>query len=79
MKKVRGFLFSGVHAGLKRKRKDVGLIYSLNEALSFAVFTKNKFKGAHIPVSKEYLKSGTSRAIIVNLSLIHISEPTRPY
>ncbi len=66
MKKVRGFLFSGVHAGLKRKRKDVGLIYSLNESLSFAVFTKNKFKGAHIPVSKEHLKSGTSRAIIVN-------------
>ncbi|RLD14511.1 MAG: ornithine acetyltransferase [Caldiserica bacterium] len=66
MKKVKGFLFSGVHAGLKRKRKDVGLIYSLSEASSFAVFTKNKFKGAHIPVSKEHLKSGTSRAIIVN-------------
>ncbi len=64
----QGFLASGIHCGLKKSTlsKDLALIYSEIPATACAMFTKNKVKGAHIPVSKEHLSNKTAQAIIVN-------------
>lgn len=62
----KGFLASGVHCGLKKNRKDLALIYSEVSAVTSAVYTKNLVKGAPLLVTKEHLKDGFSRGIIIN-------------
>ena len=53
---------------------DIGIIISWVFASLIALFTALSF--AYITFSK---KSGSGIAGVVDLSLIHISEPTRPY
>ncbi len=62
----RGFLFSGVRCGIKKKRKDLGIIISEEPANAAAVFTKNKFRAAPVIVSQEKIKKGVARGIVVN-------------
>ncbi len=54
-------------AGLKKHGGlDTALIYSEREASAAGVFTTNKVKAAPVLVTKESLKGGRARAIIVN-------------
>lgn len=64
----KGFSASGIHCGLKKSTlsKDLALIYSEVPATACAMFTKNKVKGAHIPVSKDHLSNKRAQAIIIN-------------
>lgn len=62
----RGFLAAGVHAGLKRKRKDVALIVSQTPAVAAGTFTTNQVKAAPVVLSAEHLKAGQARAIVAN-------------
>lgn len=63
---VSGFLVSGVHAGLKRKRNDVGIIYSELPAVAAAAFTKNIVKAAPVVLDMDYIKNESTRAIVIN-------------
>lgn len=63
----KGFYAMGVHCGLKKKKKDIGLIYSDVPASAAAVFTTNKVQAAPIIQTQKALKAGASlQAIIVN-------------
>ncbi|MBF0494612.1 MAG: bifunctional glutamate N-acetyltransferase/amino-acid acetyltransferase ArgJ [Candidatus Omnitrophica bacterium] len=63
----KGFLANGMHAGLKKKRKDLALFYSLNPAKCAAVFTRNRSKAAPVIVCQEKLKKNKgAQAILVN-------------
>ncbi|WP_194191150.1 bifunctional glutamate N-acetyltransferase/amino-acid acetyltransferase ArgJ [Clostridium chrysemydis] len=62
----KGFLASGVHCGLKKNRKDLALIYSEVLAVTSAVYTKNLVKGAPLLVTKDHLRDGLSKGIIIN-------------
>ena len=63
----QGFLAAGVHAGLKKYKKDIALIVSEQPARSAGVFTQSRTVAACVVVDKEQLKkSATARAIIVN-------------
>jgi glutamate N-acetyltransferase / amino-acid N-acetyltransferase len=68
VKLPRGFLASGVRAGIRKKRPDLGLIVAPDGASAAAVFTKNKFQAAPVTLSKAALKSsgGRVRAVVVN-------------
>ncbi|HSP35146.1 MAG TPA: bifunctional glutamate N-acetyltransferase/amino-acid acetyltransferase ArgJ [Thermoanaerobaculia bacterium] len=68
MKLPKGFLASGVRAGIRKKRPDVGLIVAENGANAAAVFTKNKFQAAPVVLSKSSLKKsgGRVKAVVVN-------------
>ena len=48
------------------KKKDLALIYSKENCNTAAVYTTNKVKGAPIFVTKEHIKDGMARAVIVN-------------
>jgi acetylglutamate kinase len=48
MKIPRGFLFSGVAAGIKPMRKDLAMVWSETEAVMAACFTQNRAKAAPI-------------------------------
>ncbi len=64
---VQGFEASGIHCGLKRKRKDLALIYS-KVPLNFAgTFTTNKAKAAPVIINQDILRKGKKvRALIIN-------------
>jgi len=64
----RGFLASGVHCGLRKKRPDLALVISESLAATACVYTTNKVQAAPIIVTRENMSSneGWARAIIIN-------------
>ena len=68
MKAPRGFLLSGVRAGIRRKRPDLALVVAEDGASAAAVFTKNRFQAAPVVLSRRaLLKSrGRVKAVVVN-------------
>ena len=70
---AKGFKANGIQCGLVHegasltsKKNDLALIVSDKECTAAAVYTTNKVKGAPILVTKEHLKNGTAKAVIVN-------------
>lgn len=64
---VDGFEFSGIHAGIKQKKKDLALIYAPEGATFAAVTTTNKFGAAGVHYTQALLKkTDTLQAVIVN-------------
>ena len=64
---VLGIKATGIHAGLKRKKKDLALIVSDKPASAAGTFTLNKVKAAPLIVSQEVIKKGNKvKAILVN-------------
>lgn len=68
MKLPKGFLASGIRAGIRKKRPDLGLIVAPGGATAAAVFTKNRFQAAPVTLSKNALKKtgGHLKAVVVN-------------
>ena len=68
MKLPKGFLASGVRAGIRKKRPDLGLIVAADGASAAAVFTRNKFLAAPVVLSKSALKKsgGRVKGVVVN-------------
>lgn len=63
----KGFQTAGIHAGLKRKRKDLGVIVCETVADAAAVYTLNQIQAAPITVTKETVKKANKiQAVIVN-------------
>lgn len=64
---VKGIKAAGIHAGLKRKRKDLALIVSEKSCSVAGTFTLNKVQAAPLLVSKEVIeKGGRVKAILIN-------------
>lgn len=62
-----GFYADGKHCGLKRKKKDIGIIFSETPAESAAVYTMNQMQAAPIFITKDSLEvNQTLQAIVVN-------------
>jgi glutamate N-acetyltransferase / amino-acid N-acetyltransferase len=68
MKLPKGFLASGVRAGIRKKRPDLGLIVATGGANAAAVFTQNRFQAAPVLLAKNALKKSGGRvtAVVVN-------------
>ena len=65
--RVAGFLAAGLAAGIKKTQvKDFALLYSEVPAAAAGVFTTNRVKAAPVLLSRERVKSGKGRAILVN-------------
>ncbi|MBE3592164.1 MAG: bifunctional glutamate N-acetyltransferase/amino-acid acetyltransferase ArgJ [Thermoanaerobacter sp.] len=62
----KGFLASGIFAGIKKSKKDVALIYSEKVANAVAVFTTNKVKAAPVLLDMKRIEKGIAQAIIIN-------------
>ncbi|KPB06464.1 bifunctional ornithine acetyltransferase/N-acetylglutamate synthase [Bacillus sp. CHD6a] len=63
----KGFSAGGMHCGIKRKRKDLGWIYSEVPATAAAVYTTNQFQAPPLKVSQESINTnGTLQGVIVN-------------
>lgn len=68
MKLPKGFVASGVRAGIRKKRPDLGLIVAPDGAAAAAVFTQNRFQAAPVVLSRSALKksAGSVKAVVVN-------------
>ncbi len=68
MKLPKGFLASGIRAGIRKKRPDLGLILVPDGASAAAVFTKNLFQAAPVVLSKASIRKsgGRVKAVVVN-------------
>ena len=42
----KGFVASGIHAGIRQKKKDVALVRSVEPAVGAAMFSRNKVQAA---------------------------------
>lgn len=62
----KGFLASGIFAGIKKSKKDIALIYSEKVANAAAVFTTNKVKAAPVLLDMKRIEKGIAQAIIIN-------------
>jgi glutamate N-acetyltransferase/amino-acid N-acetyltransferase len=61
-----GFRFAGARCGLKNKRNDIGLLVSDHETRSAGVLTTNQVRAACVDYTREVLRQGNVRAIVVN-------------
>lgn len=68
MRLPKGFVASGVRAGIRKKRPDLGLIVAPDGANAAAVFTQNRFQAAPVVLSRAALKKsgGRVKAVVVN-------------
>ena len=68
MKLPKGFVASGVRAGIRKKRPDLGLIVAEKGANAAAVFTQNRFQAAPVVLAKASMKKtgGRVKAVVVN-------------
>ncbi len=63
---VAGFRAVGLHAGIKAKARDLAMIVSDEPASVAAVFTTSTFVGAPVEVSRERVRRGRARGVVVN-------------
>lgn len=63
---ARGFLFAGLHAGLKPFKKDLALIVSEAPCAAAAVVTVNRAKAAPVEDCARRLPASEVRAILIN-------------
>ena len=63
----QGFKAGGITCGInKNQRPDLALVVSDNPAVAAGIFTTNQVQAAPVQLSKEHLRAGIARAIIVN-------------
>lgn len=62
----KGFKAAGIHAGIKRKKLDLGLIVADAPCSVAAVYTTNVVQAGCIKVTKAHLANQTAQALIVN-------------
>lgn len=69
----KGFTFYGTHVGIKKKRKDFGLIVADEVCHAASVFTKNTFCGECIPIGKKHVKNAELQAIVVTSGIANVA------
>ncbi len=62
----KGFAASGVHAGIRKTRRDVALVRSLLPATGAGMFTANRVQAAPVTVSKQHLELAEPQAVVAN-------------
>ncbi len=63
---IKGFSSSGLHCGIRRKKKDLVLIMADQPVPTAGVFTKNKSCASPVTLSKKHLINHMAQAIIIN-------------
>ncbi len=63
---ARGFVASGVHAGIRRSGPDLAIVRSISPAVGAAVWTTNRVLAAPVVVSKRHLEIAEPQAVVIN-------------
>ena len=63
---INGFLYSAIHSGIKRMKKDLSLIVCPDGAVAAGTFTTNKTKAAPVIFSEQNIKNPLVKAVVIN-------------
>jgi glutamate N-acetyltransferase/amino-acid N-acetyltransferase len=63
---AKGFVASGVHAGIRASKLDLAIVRSVPEATGAAMWTVNRVQAAPVKVSREHLELAQPQAIVIN-------------
>jgi len=63
---VNGFMYSAIHAGIKRMKKDLSLIVCPDGAVAAGTFTTNKTKAAPVVFSEQNIQGPKVKAVVIN-------------
>ena len=63
---AQGFAASGVHARIRKEKRDLALVRSLTPATGAAMWTQNRVLAAPVVVSKQHLELAQPQAVVVN-------------
>ena len=63
---ARGFVASGVHAGIRRSGPDLAILRSTTPAVGAALWTTNRVLAAPVVVSKRHLQRAEPQAVVIN-------------
>jgi glutamate N-acetyltransferase/amino-acid N-acetyltransferase len=74
---AQGFVASGVHAGIRRDRKDVALLQATSRATGAALWTQNRVQAAPVVVSKAHLELAQPQAVVVNSGVANAATGTQ--
>ncbi len=75
--RVPGFKAAGLHCGIKGENPDLALIVSDVPAQAAGVFTQSTLVGAPVALSRENLRAGSVRAIVVNSGVANVAMGVR--
>ena len=73
----RGFVASGVDAGIRRNGPDLAVVRSLEPAVGAAMFTKNRVQAAPLVISRVHLAEAEPQAVVVNSGVANAATGTR--
>jgi glutamate N-acetyltransferase / amino-acid N-acetyltransferase len=62
----QGFAASGVHAAIRKEKKDVAIVRSTTPGTGAAMWTRNRVLAAPVVVSQEHLAAAEPQAVVVN-------------
>jgi glutamate N-acetyltransferase/amino-acid N-acetyltransferase len=74
---AKGFVASGVAAGIRRSGPDVALVRSLEPAVGAALFTTNRVQAAPVLVSRRALEVAEPQAVVVNAGVANAATGER--
>ncbi|MGN6799783.1 MAG: bifunctional glutamate N-acetyltransferase/amino-acid acetyltransferase ArgJ [Gaiellaceae bacterium] len=74
---AKGFVAAGVHAGIRRDRKDVALLHALTRATGAAMWTQNRVQAAPVVVSKANLELAQPQAVVINSGVANAATGTQ--
>jgi glutamate N-acetyltransferase/amino-acid N-acetyltransferase len=62
----KGFVASGVHAGIRRQRRDLAIVRSTEPAVGAAMLSRNRVQAACLLVDREHLSLADPQAVVIN-------------
>jgi len=62
----KGFAAAGVHAGIRREKKDLAVVRTLGSGTGAAMWTQNRVQAAPVVVSKRHLALTEPQAVVIN-------------
>jgi len=61
-----GFVASGVHAHIRKEKRDLAIVRSVPLATGAAMWTQNRVLAAPVVVSKRHLEAAEPQAVVIN-------------
>ncbi|MHA7837773.1 MAG: bifunctional glutamate N-acetyltransferase/amino-acid acetyltransferase ArgJ [bacterium] len=74
---VAGFAAGGIHAGIKREAPDLAMIVASEPVSAAALFTRSTVVGAPVEVSREHVRGGRIRGVVVNSGCSNVAMGAR--
>jgi glutamate N-acetyltransferase/amino-acid N-acetyltransferase len=75
----KGFVASGVEAGIRHAKKDVAVVQSTKPAVGGAMFSRNKVQAACLQVNRAHLAAAEPQVVILNSGVANSSTGAEGY